>query len=158
MSTVSKPRAPRQHAFAFAVAIDQTPYLVSALDCDPSIGKKAWRFEKQTEDGEVYDLCLNQHGLECQCKGFLRWGRCKHIETLHVASRIFGLADVAQVVSASKAPVTARSLGDMARNQPEEYARLAGTEEPADAWIDAPVSIPWTDADVDGFAQANGQP
>ena len=52
---------------------------------------KAFRFAKQTGDRAVYDLRLDEHGMHCECLGFLRWGRCKHCQTLQAAAKVFRL-------------------------------------------------------------------
>jgi hypothetical protein len=33
-------------------------------------------------DAAVYDVCLNGEQSTCECKGFLRWNRCKHVAGL----------------------------------------------------------------------------
>jgi hypothetical protein len=35
-----------------------------------------------TKGGEVYNVNLNGRKSTCECKGFLRWGRCKHVAGL----------------------------------------------------------------------------
>ncbi len=30
----------------------------------------------------VYDVCLDDSGSRCECLGYLRWGKCKHVESL----------------------------------------------------------------------------
>src|SRR5438093_1223546 len=52
-------------------------YLLSRL---PSDFGEAFRLEKfPPQGGEVYHVLLSGDGARsCECKGFLRWGRCKH--------------------------------------------------------------------------------
>jgi hypothetical protein len=41
---------------------------------------RAFRLVK--EDGEAYHVNLNGRQSSCECKGFLRWHHCKHVEGL----------------------------------------------------------------------------
>jgi hypothetical protein len=53
----------------------------------PRRGKKVWTCTHAWRaDGE---------GLHCECLGFLRWGRCKHCQTLAAAARVFCLGAAA---------------------------------------------------------------
>jgi hypothetical protein len=54
-------------------------------------GRKAFRFAKQSGDGAVYDLHADDYGLQCQCKGFVAHGHCKHVETTQAAGKLFNL-------------------------------------------------------------------
>ena len=146
MSTATKSRGPKQRTFTIEFTIDGTPYSVAPLAIDPAIGHKAFRFHKLTADDAVYDVHADTQGLQCQCLGFLRHGHCKHVQTIQAAGKLFNVLP--------PAARQYRSLGDVARNAPEVYG---AAENPADAWLDAPASEPWTDADIDGFAAANGQ-
>ena len=43
----------------------------------------AYRLEKfGGYGGGAYDVNLDGEGGSCECKGFLRWGHCKHVEGL----------------------------------------------------------------------------
>jgi hypothetical protein len=86
-----KPRPKRRRVFNITFTIDGTAYKVYPLACDPSIGQKAFRFCKQSGDGEVYDLHADAFGVQCQCKGFLAHGHCKHMETVQAAAKVFCL-------------------------------------------------------------------
>jgi hypothetical protein len=86
-----KPRPKKQRAFSITFTIDGTAYKVFPLPCDPAIGRKAFRFAKQGGDGAVYDLHADEYGLQCQCKGFLAHGHCKHVETTQAAGKLFNL-------------------------------------------------------------------
>ena len=61
-------------------------YLLSRL---PSDFGEAFRLEKfPPQGGEVYHVLLNDGGAHsCECKGFLRWGRCKHADGLAALKR-----------------------------------------------------------------------
>lgn len=91
MSSVATPKAPKQRTFSVTFDIEGTEYKVMPLPIDPSIGSKAFRFAKQGGDGAVYDLHADQYGLQCQCKGFERWGHCKHVQTVQAAGKLFCL-------------------------------------------------------------------
>src|SRR5262245_40379575 len=107
MSTVSAPRPPvkpRSRPQRFArldarPAVDEPAVLtlhVADKETDywlyvqPSDVGEAFRLEKliPTEDGpaergEVYQVCFqDQHNQTCECKGFLRHGHCKHLDSL----------------------------------------------------------------------------
>jgi hypothetical protein len=91
MSTTTKPRAKKQRRFQISFMIDGTDYKVYPLPIDPAVGKKAFRFSKQGGDGAIYDLHADDYGLHCQCKGFLRHGHCKHVQTVQAAGKLFNL-------------------------------------------------------------------
>jgi hypothetical protein len=86
-----KPRAKRQRTFSITFAIQGTDYKVYPLAIDPAVRVKAWRFAKQGGEGEVYDQHADAFGVQCQCKGFLAHGHCKHVETVQAAARVFCL-------------------------------------------------------------------
>jgi hypothetical protein len=55
-------------------------------------GLVAWRMKKRggsTSDVPVfYDVILTvDKGAQCDCKGFLRWGKCKHVDSLFAAGK-----------------------------------------------------------------------
>jgi hypothetical protein len=64
-------------------------YLVVPLQIDPSTALKAYRLKKLTGEHTSYQVRLTERGVGCQCKGFLRWKRCKHIRMLRAAGMIF---------------------------------------------------------------------
>jgi hypothetical protein len=90
MSTSTVRGARRQRVFTILFGIEGTDYKVQPLPIDPAVGMLAVRFCKQAGDGEVYDLYLDAFGWQCQCKGFLAHGHCKHVQTVQSAARIFG--------------------------------------------------------------------
>jgi hypothetical protein len=92
MMTTTENSAPKQGALAFTFSIDGIDYRVTPLPIDPAVGSKAFRFAKQAGDEAVYDLYLDRYGLQCECKGFLRHGHCKHVHTLQAAGAVFDLS------------------------------------------------------------------
>ena len=56
MSPGTAPHCQPQASFDITFGIDGTDYRVSPLDCDPSLGSRAFRFAKQGGDGAVYEL------------------------------------------------------------------------------------------------------
>jgi hypothetical protein len=149
MSTVSRPRRPKQRTFVITFAIDGTAYTVSPLECHAEIGSHALRFAKQNSDGAVYDLHCGQYGWACQCPGFEHYGYCKHVQTVQKAGQLFALAPI------PTAPV-ARSLGDLARNHPEAYDRVTDAQL-SEAMEHAPVDPPPTEEEVNAMARYFGQ-
>jgi len=89
MATVTRPTRPKQRQLTLSVTIDGTPYAVAPLAIDPAIGFRAWRFEKQAGDGEIYDLHVDRYGVACQCLGYERWGRCKHLHAVSMLADMF---------------------------------------------------------------------
>ena len=61
-------------------------YLLSRI---PSDFGEAFRLDKfPPQGGEVYHVLLSDGGTHsCECKGFLRWGRCKHADGLAALKR-----------------------------------------------------------------------
>ena len=55
----------------------------------PSDFGAAFELEKfGTQGGERYHVLLSEDGQHsCECKGFLRWGRCKHTDGLAALTR-----------------------------------------------------------------------
>src|SRR5262245_53756761 len=67
--------------------IDGVRYVVTCNATLPASGEPVvygWRLENQT-NGEVYDLDTADPLPTCDCKGFTRWGHCKHARCLPVA-------------------------------------------------------------------------
>lgn len=106
MSTTTKAKTPKQRTFSIDFTIEGDTYRIIPLPCDTAIGSKPFRFAKQTGDGAVYDIHLDTYGLHCQCKGFLRHGHCKHVQTVQAAGKLFNLMPVA--VPANPVPVPTR--------------------------------------------------
>jgi hypothetical protein len=147
MASVTTPRRPKQRTFSITFTIDGWPYTVSPLPCDPDIGSAAFRFHKQGGDDAVYDLYLSGYGWQCQCKGFLRHGHCKHVGTVQKAGQLFGPAPVRPV---------ARSLGDLARNHPDAYQRVTDAQL-AEAMAYAREDAQPTEEEVNEMARYFGQ-
>ena len=56
--------------------------VVPLTSAHPDVAEKAYRLVKHGEQGEIYDVRLTRHGAECDCRGFQRWGHCKHVNML----------------------------------------------------------------------------
>ncbi len=84
-------RKKAQRTFRITFHIEGDEYHVHPLASDPAVARKAFRFAKQTGDRAVYDLRLDEHGLHCECLGYLRHGHCKHCQTLRAAGELFNL-------------------------------------------------------------------
>ena len=89
-ATTAKPK--RQRFFEIVFEIENDLYKVGLLPCDPSIGRKAFRFRKLTGDQAVYDIRFTDRSPECECLGHLRHGHCKHAETIQAAEQVFKLS------------------------------------------------------------------
>jgi hypothetical protein len=63
-------------------------YLVIPLYLDPSVALKAFRLRKLTGNRNSYQVRFTPRRVQCQCKGFLRWGRCKHVRMLRAAGML----------------------------------------------------------------------
>jgi hypothetical protein len=85
-------KAKRQRFFRIRFEIEADSYEVSALPCDPSIGRKAFRLRKLTAtEPTAYDVRFTDRGGECECLGYLHHGHCKHIQTLEAAEKVICL-------------------------------------------------------------------
>src|SRR5262245_22726601 len=82
----------RSRTFRIVFWIEGVAYQVIPLKPEAPVASRAYRFIKRDKKGRVtanYDVHVNGHGPECECKGFLRWRRpCKHIRTLAAAGMI----------------------------------------------------------------------
>jgi hypothetical protein len=82
----------RVKTFRIVFWIEGVAYQVIPLKPDPEVASRAYRFLKRDSRGRItvnYDVHVNGHGPECECKGYLRWKKpCKHIRTLIAAGMI----------------------------------------------------------------------
>jgi hypothetical protein len=84
---MSRPRKQRRVVKFFRITFhyaDDT-YAVVPLRPAPSAARKAFRLRKQTGGRDAYDVRLTAAGPRCDCRGFLRWRRCKHVGMLRAA-------------------------------------------------------------------------
>jgi hypothetical protein len=65
------------------VGKDSADYFLSTVPADFGTG---FRLEK-IGGTETYHVNLSPDGHSCECKGFGRWGRCKHVEGLAALKR-----------------------------------------------------------------------
>ena len=72
-------------------------YRVVPLLCDPGIAKQAWRFIKLDAEGKptrtMYDVRTTGLDWRCDCIGFERYSRCKHVRTMKVFQGQFPTAE-----------------------------------------------------------------
>jgi hypothetical protein len=87
----AKSKAKKPRVFGITFHIEGDDYRVASMPIDPAIGHVAFRFRKLTGDKAVYDVHFNDYGPQCECLGNLRYGHCKHVETLQAAGKLFGL-------------------------------------------------------------------
>jgi hypothetical protein len=91
-ATIAPRTAKKARSFRIQFIISDEVYQVSPLKPDPEVASKAYRFIKRAPDGRItanYDVHLNDHGPQCECKGYLRWKKpCKHILTLIAAGML----------------------------------------------------------------------
>jgi len=96
------------------VEVMDTHYLVHEIPCE--IGGRGFTFRKVDMGtspwsiAEEYTCCLAGKDSTCECKGFLRWSHCKHLESLTaLASR--GKLPAAQAAPARDYPsLTAEAI------------------------------------------------
>src|SRR5262245_31777408 len=82
-----KPTVEEPAVLTLHVGGDETDYLLQLV---PSNFGEAFQLTKletvgdgPAERGEVYHVLFeDQHNQTCECKGFLRWGHCKHLDSI----------------------------------------------------------------------------
>ena len=57
--------------------VGRVSYWITPIKADFGVGLKLEKF--QAQGGEVYDVNLDGPRSSCECKGFMRWGHCKHL-------------------------------------------------------------------------------
>ena len=72
-----KPLADAPAILDLFVGDDHAAYWMWAIKADFGVGLKLEKFSAL--GGEVYDVNLDGPRSSCECKGFLRWGHCKHV-------------------------------------------------------------------------------
>jgi hypothetical protein len=61
------------------VGKDSADYFLARIPADFGT---AFRVEKVGSEGDAYHVNLNGRQTTCECKGFTRWNRCKHVDGL----------------------------------------------------------------------------
>jgi hypothetical protein len=92
MSTATTPaRGTRRAAptcFKCRLILPDQSYSLTPLRPDPGVAKAAFRLHKLSEDGrktvgDSYDVSFHDDsGHQCQCLGWLRWHKCRHVRML----------------------------------------------------------------------------
>jgi hypothetical protein len=67
---------------ALTTGKDTVFYKLEALAADRGTGFRLSKADRGDGPGEVYDVLLDGQFSSCECKGFLRWNHCKHLEAL----------------------------------------------------------------------------
>jgi hypothetical protein len=113
-----------RYAVLIMLGRQQTGYYLEPLPADFGL---AFRFEKFSTcriEGEPdgYDVLLNQPGggQSCECKGFLRWGHCKHIDT------ILDLVRQGRLAPAAAEPQNKETVEIAAAQPKPRYCRMCG--------------------------------
>jgi hypothetical protein len=92
-TTSANGKQAKQRTFTITFHIEGVSYSVWPLrDVDPTVAARAYRMIRRDQQGKaqaVYDIRLSPEGhITCECRGFLRWGHCKHIKTLQAAGML----------------------------------------------------------------------
>lgn len=104
-------------AVALTVGKQTDTYLLHTVPCEfgnGAIGFEVEKLDANFNPAETYHVLLNGEESTCDCRGFERWSHCKHkdgLETLVKLGKLSGKQF--------------RSLGDMARHDPEAYRQYA---------------------------------
>jgi hypothetical protein len=61
---------------------DTAFYLLTTLAATVGAGFHLAKADRGDGPGEEYDVLLDGQFSSCECKGFLRWNHCKHVEAL----------------------------------------------------------------------------
>lgn len=54
-------------------------YIVTPLEIDPRLARKAFQLDKQTGEKQVYEVLVTATAASCTCRGFQFRGKCKHV-------------------------------------------------------------------------------
>jgi hypothetical protein len=73
----SRPEGNLPGIIAMTIGSKRTDYLVKLIATGFALGKLGIDV-----DANIYHVCLDGQRSLCDCKGFLRWHRCKHIDGL----------------------------------------------------------------------------
>jgi hypothetical protein len=87
MVNATMPKMSRQpQSFRCTLECGRNLYaLTPILGVHPEGARAAFRLRERTGDGAVYDVRMAPDGaVECDCRGFTRWGHCKHASMLTV--------------------------------------------------------------------------
>lgn len=117
-------------AVRITVGKESTCYLIRSVDRCPISGIETWELEKLDQDmrptNELYVTCLGDRDhSSCTCKGFGRWGKCKHVSGLSalVAAGLCPSCNdpspAAQTCAGCQSAPSFRSSASVARHTPE---------------------------------------
>jgi hypothetical protein len=57
-------------------------YILTELKTDFGLGFRLGKADNGDGQMDEYDVLIDGRKSQCECKGFLRWGHCKHCESL----------------------------------------------------------------------------
>jgi hypothetical protein len=78
------PAGPRLGLVRITVGKGSVDYWLARLPSDFGAAFRLEKFAPAGEEPAAYDVLLADEGgvHSCECRGFLRWGRCKHADGL----------------------------------------------------------------------------
>jgi hypothetical protein len=93
MTTATKARKPQPRSarlmklgaglvLALTTGKDTVFYRLETLLAAAGRGFRLVKADRGDGPGEQYDVLLDGRRSSCECKGYLRWGHCKHLESL----------------------------------------------------------------------------
>ncbi len=75
--------------FRLTMQIGEDSYLIVPIEPPPPDSFRAFHLKKLTGNRNTYRVRDTFDGCRCDCPGFCRWKRCKHITTLKAARILY---------------------------------------------------------------------
>jgi hypothetical protein len=124
-------------AVQLVIHIDSLPYQLAPLPADPAVASRVWMLRRlitgprNDHECDTYNVSQTAgHYLECECKGFLRWGSsrgpCKHIKALVSV----GLVDAPEVLARKRQEEAERAAYDNAQEAAHRSAAQQARRDP----------------------------
>lgn len=83
------------HVLGLTTGKDTVFYRLEALSAGRGRAFRLCKADRGNGPGEVYDVLLDGQFSSCECKGFMRWNHCKHVEALVALTACGKLSDTA---------------------------------------------------------------